>query len=1051
MSGPYVDYIQYEIITDMDDQVQALIAGQIDLIGSSIDASYFDQLNNSEDIEILKSLENGYTFLTLNCEKYPLNITEYRKALAIAVDKNRMVNDSYSGLAQPLDGVIPSQNPFSIESSLNKTYYVSNVTIAKGLLESAGFNDKDDDGWLEGPGALGPGTVELENITIEGLNTIENEMLMQVVTENLAEIGILAEVKHTSNPEELQSKVYNHSDYDIILFQRDFEDFKIDWLPSEFGSEFLNISGYNIANFANTSFDSFIPVIAHSVDIQSILQASHEMQEILVEECPYIPCYQKFQLFAMRPNRIQNITIDSLSGVGGWWTNYRIQLNESGGGPIGGTVIRSLSSNIDNFNFMMSSSEMTLDVLGNLYDPLLMQTPDGEIIPWLAESYSIQNHNDSSSILEGNTRITFYLSQKATWSDSHPISAYDIAFSMNYMRDSGLFNDRFSELYAAYAKNDYTFVVEFSNQSYWYIYDFLDLKVIPKHRFIDIPTPTSWIPNLDDPADPIFVTSGPFMLSSYSQGESLLLKKNLKYYRLTSDSSSDVYSETSLKKVKSSPSNYIPTYSEHFMYSYYMDTESEIFWTSNDMTVATPITNHSYLHGDHVTINAAWSNTSTMNAKLEFYSGIISKKTQSLVIPNPAYNPYVGVIDVSQFSWIYVDNIKQNEYVNIVADFNNSNCDIMAWWADTDNGTWKFSNNLLGSSMITDIKPENGSFIASRDGELAIGCFDFDLNPGIWTITVTSGSKYIVGPVNNHTLKFDTYSYLNDGTWSIRFSGKINETPLIVVLVNVTISNSFAPVVEILTPNGGQISGNYGISWNSTDINVDDILAHEVRVSNDGGVTFMLLATHYNDSSIIWNQTGWIRLSSYVVKVIASDGVLLGSDTSDSNVTAGDPLINDFDKPIILGPKVIIFEYTNETITLSWLVSDFHANEYTILLNDTPYEIGIWSSGNLTIQFENYTIGIYNFTVIVNDTSSNRNSLNTILIIFNATSATTITTTSTTTPTTTTTTSSITTTTTTTPINGFLILTGSVIIICSTAVVIVLYLFYQKRIHLRNN
>jgi hypothetical protein len=223
-------------------------------------------------------------------------------------------------------------------------------------------------------------------------------------------------------------------------------------------------------------------------------------------------------------------------------------------------------------------------------------------------------------------------------------------------------------------------------------------------------------------------------------------------------------------------------------------------------------------------------------------------------------------------------------------------------------------------------------------------------------------------------------------------------------------------------------------------------------VSNDGGISYMLMATRYNESSFLWNQTGWIRLTTYVVRIVSSDGVLYGIDESDSNVTAGDPMIIDSIVPILLGPDDVTLEYSNESITLTWFVSDFHAYKYSILLNGSIYEIGFWSSSNLTIQIENYTLGTYNFTIIVNDTSTNDNTLSTILVIINGTSTTTVTTTTTTTITTTTTSESTfptINTTTITSLDGLVILIGSTIVIGSVIIIIILIVINKKRLDLR--
>ena len=137
--GPYVDKILYNIITQDDQQVLALQNNDIDLIGDMVDPSFLPALEASEDIEIANVLRNGYGYVTINCAKYPLNITAFRRALAFALDKEAISDDVWDGLSQALDSVVPAVNPFTIEGQLPYTYYEANVALGNQLLDDAGF------------------------------------------------------------------------------------------------------------------------------------------------------------------------------------------------------------------------------------------------------------------------------------------------------------------------------------------------------------------------------------------------------------------------------------------------------------------------------------------------------------------------------------------------------------------------------------------------------------------------------------------------------------------------------------------------------------------------------------------------------------------------------------------------------------------------------------------------------------------------------------------------------------------------------------------------
>ena len=62
-SGPYVDKLVFNVITQDDQQVLALQDDEIDLIGDMVDPSFLDTLTEAENIEVANVLRNGYKTL----------------------------------------------------------------------------------------------------------------------------------------------------------------------------------------------------------------------------------------------------------------------------------------------------------------------------------------------------------------------------------------------------------------------------------------------------------------------------------------------------------------------------------------------------------------------------------------------------------------------------------------------------------------------------------------------------------------------------------------------------------------------------------------------------------------------------------------------------------------------------------------------------------------------------------------------------------------------------------------------------------------------------
>jgi len=524
-SGPYIDKLVFNVITQDDQQVLALQDNEIDLIGDMVDPSFLDTLIESENIEVANVLRNGYGYVTINTAKNPYNYTAFRRALAFALDKEAISDDVWDGLSQPQDSVVPVVNPFTIEGQLPYTYYEANIALGNDLLDAAGFEIDEATGFRTDPhGNAFDVLVECaqsSNIAIE---------VGQKVAEALNAMDVDA-VSVPTDFYEYLNRLYFHGDYDIVFLGSSFNNFDVDWLAYEYWSEYANEPYWNFPNFANASYDAWRDQLLHATEYEDVYEAAIEMQKVWVFESPMIICYENILLSAYRTDRFEGHVNDVSDGVPGWWTNYKVHLKDAEGGPFGGTFRWSNPLDIDSFNFMVTSSAYSMNILNNLYDSLIIQDSEGNDVYWLIEEYIAQTNDDNPDVPEGYTRFTFTMIQNATWTDGMLLTANDVAFSLNYFRDGpgNPYGTDLTEMTAAYAPTPYELVVEFSSESFWHLHTVAYKPIIPKHFFVDIGVDGWNLWNPDPPATPM-VTSGPFNVSDYVAGEFTELTYNAEYF-----------------------------------------------------------------------------------------------------------------------------------------------------------------------------------------------------------------------------------------------------------------------------------------------------------------------------------------------------------------------------------------------------------------------------------------------------------------------------------------------------------------------------------------
>ncbi|NHI84116.1 MAG: hypothetical protein EAX81_07420 [Candidatus Thorarchaeota archaeon] len=517
--GPYVDKVVYKMSvadTPGDQEILMLLNNEIDFTG--IDPSLVEELCGIEHIEVVGQPRCGYGYLSMNCAKYPFNITSFRRAIAFAIDKRKIASYLWQGFGEPLDSCIPSMNPFSIEGQQPYTYYDPRPDIAVALLETSGFDIDIETGFRTAPNGQ-PFSVKIEcGMGDQAVCAAEH------VAEVLRDLSIDAYAQPTDFVS-LQGRLIYHQDYDISFQGIRVPEYNVAWLGFYFWSEYADRPYYNSANFQNESFDSLREQLLLSLDHDEVLDAAMKMQEILLYECPWIILYENLDFYAFRTDRFEGAeTYNS------WWRSYSVHLKEEEGGPLGGTY-RYFGHSLTTLNFMATSFTFDHAIIQLLYDTLLRTDSDGSIIPWLAKSYLIESYIDNPSILPGRTRMTFNLVDNVTWSDGTSLTAMDVAYTFNYYyQSSGNPEGAYlTDMLAAYAIGPYTFVIEFGEESFWNLDRVAFAYILPKHilETIGLEDWNTWQPN--PPSEPM-VTSGPFNVSEWIRGEILELSANPNYF-----------------------------------------------------------------------------------------------------------------------------------------------------------------------------------------------------------------------------------------------------------------------------------------------------------------------------------------------------------------------------------------------------------------------------------------------------------------------------------------------------------------------------------------
>ncbi len=526
-TGPYVDEVIFRVIANQGQRFLALQAGEIEMDSSFFDSWYLPQLDADPDIDIFRALRNGYGHLTINCEKYPLNISGLRRAFAFAFNKTRVTEELMDGFSIEHDSLVPLPNGWCAEDQFDFHYYTAQPEIGNQILDDLNFTIDAETGFR-----LAPNGTPFE-IIIEWAAGPRKSIVAELGVDALHSLQINAR-DQARDFNDYKSRLDNHGDYDIVFYAVNFYSNDVDWLAYEYWSEYADVYGENPSNFVNETYDSWRNQILHSSTYEEVFEASVEMQKILQYNVPILVVYENTYLHGYRNDQFTGHVEDLGKYISGPWTMRKIHNLD---GTFGGAIPIAVDIEFESFNFFETESSISAKhyalISDNLYSSLFRQGPDLTPQPDLAENMLIEMHSDNPAVPVGHTRFTIDIIQNATWSDGTPLTADDVAFTYVYQYESAAYGNPagtdLGDLIASYAPNQYRVVLEFITESYWHFSDFASDYIIPKHIFnnsggIGYEGWSTWNPvfNVAHP----HVTCGSFIFSNFEAGEFYRLVRN---------------------------------------------------------------------------------------------------------------------------------------------------------------------------------------------------------------------------------------------------------------------------------------------------------------------------------------------------------------------------------------------------------------------------------------------------------------------------------------------------------------------------------------------
>ncbi len=205
---PDVDSFTVKVIPES--KVAAMRAGEVDfIIGSdTLDAASYQELSSTEGITgVISDFDFVTEFIALNDEVAPLDDINIRKAIQMAIDKESIAQNIYSGLRTEANSVMPADMPYCKADVTTPSY---DMDAAIELMDKSGWTDMDGDGIREKDG-------KKLSFTITYPSTGVYDKVVLFFQDSMKKLGI----EITTNPIDLMAfmqQVFTEGNYEITAY-----------------------------------------------------------------------------------------------------------------------------------------------------------------------------------------------------------------------------------------------------------------------------------------------------------------------------------------------------------------------------------------------------------------------------------------------------------------------------------------------------------------------------------------------------------------------------------------------------------------------------------------------------------------------------------------------------------------------------------------------------------------------------------------------------------------------------------------------------------------
>lgn len=266
-----------KIIPDTETQSMMFESGELDIFDLDYAADSVDRFTETYPDQIVQGPRVGIVYFTMNFNKEPFQDVRVRKAVQMSIDRQAILDALYGGRGQVEQGIFPHGligfNPDQEEIKYDPE-------AAKALLAEAGYADGFD-----------------MEIAADSSASDTMTMALEIVSDQLAEVGIRAEIKNYDESTWLETRKSGELGSFMSTWSADYND-PDNFIYTFFGNE--EKTRIRSINYPDTEVMERVAKARTIVNEDERLAEYKALEEkIIHEDAAWVPMFSRLHLFAV--------------------------------------------------------------------------------------------------------------------------------------------------------------------------------------------------------------------------------------------------------------------------------------------------------------------------------------------------------------------------------------------------------------------------------------------------------------------------------------------------------------------------------------------------------------------------------------------------------------------------------------------------------------------------------------------------------------------------------------------------------------------------------